>query len=1651
MPISTIKDLKDALDLGSGIVTRIWDYKTKDWVTSVFAEDIDNDGNIEIIACTRDGRIHALMPKGTDYLFRWKRIIGTKAWVSTAVASTPPFGQAKSPACIIVGTQDGKVFMLDKDGRTVSRDGKTFPYDAESGLAIDEVNELKACWFDTKGHAIRQISIDVQSSTILIASEDRYIYGLDYTTGELRWKYQTGGWVRTVFSCDIDGDGQNEVLAGSVDHSLYILDQQGRLLDRYAMHSPIYTISATDVDRDGCIEIFVTTEDKDLIALIYHRPLGNDHSCFEQKWRKTFANRILSFCVADIDGDGTKEIIAASEDKHIYILNTRGDTIWRHNHKFRVFSIFPCDIDNNGLPELLVGSEDKRVRSMRIILKRDTEKKVRHHYHQLQKTLSTEIIGLTTDQHAMLRDILRTKNQKLVSLQLGQTLLTAEKYEQALSTLLQLEQQKVEQRWRKNTVGKVRSIGLRHFADGRKQEIIVGTYEGSIHALQANGRLSWSAQLNDHIVEVQTGFISHHKHEEIVTCTTDHCVYVLSGTKKPELRDTPIEESWISSICVTDPDRPGNAEIIVGSENRKLSIYRGDPLSLTGTISIEEGVRIVRAHTPVEEYEPEIFTASLTNHVFAYTRKEGQLEKPHWEYKTRDRIKAIATKDINSDGKVEVLIGSEDRNIHVLDNTGNLLWRYYLPHSILTIDAIDSDSKIFVGCANGLLYVFNREGDLLWTYEAGDRIRAVRAGDIDADGNIEIAVGAEDDLELLRIVNQRELSSLITHCWSALQQNSTPKQAIEKLLMSSDPLLQVFALSKLAALNDSTPQALDTLEQFAREGTLEVRKALARIVMTFYLLDPPRANLLLSQLWVNSEQSVRDAMIEHINILFNYDRKLALYYLWRATEDFDRFGRRMVVRKLHELIDSSIEKPLERPGEIFRLLLTAAQDSESEWVRQEAARTLAHFLNRHHGSLMVYMHLFIVKSLRVSVLRHIEHAATIPIVKQFAQAVIAMLEDLNEHNVAERLQQVIQALGAASNLIYGKDLLQIYTELRRLVTIETLAEIANYQCELKKGQFDAGNKFAPIILEVFERVSTINRPLKMYVRRENIHDRLASLLEAIEILERLPAFVEEKYATSIADEPITRLPDHQVFILLLAKWRKLVMVKLNELRGKAELVAQLQPQEARKEEQTSIWLTVRNIGRSSASDVIITLMHNELFEIVGNNTFETESILPQDETTPEFTLKPNCETLKLQFEIVYKDIDGQTKIEDFEDILTLRESSQKFRDIPNPYSSGVPLHDSRMFYGREKDMAFLCDNLTRDARSVVVLYGQRRSGKTTVLLQFINSSTAGNAIPVLIDMQGISYEIAIDTFLHGIAYAIAESMAQKNLPISSPTLGSFTVNSLHTFKLFLNEVEKQLAGRKLILLIDEFEVLEEQVNMRKLQPEIFEYLRDIVQHRQSINFLFAGTHKITEHTKWYRSVFFHIAIHHQLLRLSTEGAEALIQKPVEGFLEYEPHAVKKIHLLTGDQPYLIHLICRAIVDYCNEREKTFVTINDVNTVLHDVMQTGHFHFDWLWDQIKPEVRVALAAISEGGREEGRWLSLSELREIYRHHSIPFKREYVLSALKTLLEADIIEKTTGDTRRGDTLESNRFRILVGLTRTWLLKEHPLEQTIMEMSD
>jgi hypothetical protein len=314
-------------------------------------------------------------------------------------------------------------------------------------------------------------------------------------------------------------------------------------------------------------------------------------------------------------------------------------------------------------------------------------------------------------------------------------------------------------------------------------------------------------------------------------------------------------------------------------------------------------------------------------------------------------------------------------------------------------------------------------------------------------------------------------------------------------------------------------------------------------------------------------------------------------------------------------------------------------------------------------------------------------------------------------------------------------------------------------------------------------------------------------------------------------------------------------------------------------------------------------------------------------------------------------------------------------------------------------------------------------------------------IAVFIDMQRESFNISVSKFLHNVAYYIAQTMNNKGYTVSEPTIEEYAVDPTFVFDIFLDRVETQLYERRLIILIDEFEMLEDQIKNGRLKPEFLDYMRSIMQHHPRVNFLLAGTHRFEQLTQANWSVFFNIARQYRLSRLSAAGAEGLIKTPVAGYLEYGPFTVEKIRSLTADQPYLIHLLCRALIDLCNEQRKVYVTINDVNNARRIAMQTCASHFDWLWKHLPFDEQRLLAVICELNREEGRWLSYNEIEERYRYHHFSYERKNLFISIKSLRLADIVEIASEDSL-GASFSDERFRIPAGLMRLWLLKEKPL---------
>lgn len=1661
-------DLKADLQLGLAVVSDpFWSYKTRDWVTCIHAADIDSDGEIEILVGSRDGRVHILTSSEGECI--WKRIVGDKKWIG-AVLGIPLHIGEQNPVSVLVGTQDGKVYALDEYGQTINKEHQRVAPFENDGWTYNKDAEKKAFWHSSQYQVCWLAADLIHSSQIVIGSEDYCVYALDYHTGKSLWTFPTGmATVQAVCCCDINGDGEVETLVSTSDQHLHILDTKGRPIRSTDVQGQIHAMYAVDLDKDGQTEILLGIDGKTL-ALLTRIP--DDQPCTRTLHR--FPNRFLGLYVADVDGDGKNEILVGSEDKYLYVLDANGKEIWRHFFAHRISSLYAVDIDNDGLTEVFIGSSDSKdsgVYALRISLVEGLNERIYRRYQKLDRASQTTLTeGLTARQHELLQTLVRDTRptSKPATFQQVSLLIEAKKYQAALLSALSIEQRNVEQVWQVGKIGIISTVCFGDISSDPRLEVIAGTHEGRVYAFTWSGAQLWNLHLGSYIIAAQTAYMDQSRHVKAIACSQDNSIYVISGVRKnsktgrivtgEEVIYTRALDEPLTSLYVSNSGKRGPFDIILVSKNRKIALYGHDLAQPEHIIEPPKEIRVVSAHSTQRDDIPMIVAGSegdIDPIVYAYTRTGTT---PLWIYETKGRIEALCIREIDDEGNIAIIVGSQDRNVHVLDQHGQRKWRYYLPSFVLAVDMCDVDGdgqlEILAGCDDGQMYVFNQSGDVLWKYQAHGRIVAICAQDIEKDQNVEIVIGSENQLEVIRVVRQQALRDLITRCWQALQQEKPEETLIKEFRSHQSPLLRSLALRKIAEQEMHNPEVFHEFASFLKDGSVEVRKALIQAVITCYKADPQQAQYILSQLVTDNATDVRLALVKNIGLLMRNNPKESywddgLRLLQRLARNNRRSVRHAVMREVYLLVEDIYQKP-GRKRRIIELLLTGLLEPEthvvqaSDWVRQEAARTLAHFLDAYNYDLLMYIQLFMSKCIKPGILLCVAGHARIAFIREILTSLGTLFVDLNETNMQERLTKVVVALHTIKNLRCGEEVLTLYKELLRLTSLNTIEQIATYQCTLKKEAAPAHTYF-PDTISIFIQLNLITRALRLYLNRTGLKDRVNALLEANKALERARTFAEQIHTTTISmGEPIAKLPHYSILQMLFKRWQTRITAELLQLSEKAQLVPEIQTKHAIYEEQIVVSLLLRNNGGSTADHVHVQLLSSEQFDSVGNTSFETEAIFAQDEVTIEFTIRPHTCTPNLLFEIVHTGVEITEEIFHFSCQLELYIPTQqaKFKPIPNPYSTGVPT--TEMCHGREDDLKFLQDNLTRrNAGTFLILYGQRRSGKTTLLLQLANTKVLEPHIALRIDMQHESYRMSESKFFYKIAYYIHQALRKREIYLHLDKEKDFKEDPTFALNRFLERVDLNLEGRKLIILIDEFEIIETKVQKGVLAPEVFEYLRSVIQGYPSMTFLLAGVHTIHELTTGYWSPFFNIAVHHKLAKLSARGARSLITTPVKDFLEFDSYALRKIRQLTADQPYLINSVCRPLVDYCNEMEKVYVTPNDVNAVLGRILESSQLHFKWLWDQCTLDERYVLAIMAEPGGEEGRSLSLVEIEVLYKYHALPYKREAVLHSLRSLVERDMVEKVSNAADE-DVSPYERYRLPVGLIREWIHRTKSVKQ-------
>ncbi|MCP4534763.1 MAG: ATP-binding protein, partial [Delftia sp.] len=289
------------------------------------------------------------------------------------------------------------------------------------------------------------------------------------------------------------------------------------------------------------------------------------------------------------------------------------------------------------------------------------------------------------------------------------------------------------------------------------------------------------------------------------------------------------------------------------------------------------------------------------------------------------------------------------------------------------------------------------------------------------------------------------------------------------------------------------------------------------------------------------------------------------------------------------------------------------------------------------------------------------------------------------------------------------------------------------------------------------------------------------------------------------------------------------------------------------------------------------------------------------------------------------------------------------QEIDNPYIIGVPLTEMQeIFVGRTGVSARIEQLLLDRRRPPLLLYGQRRMGKTSLLIN-LGRLLPSTIIPLFVDLQGPATRASNHAgFLYNIARGMINS-AQRQRDLSLPPLPreTLTGDPFTRFDEWLDEVEETLGQSTALLALDEFEALDGALAEGRFdETAVLGTLRHLIQHRPRFKVLLAGSHTLDELQRW-SSYLINVQVVH-IGYLKQDETRQLVEQPVKDFaLRYEPEACQRVIDLTRGHPALVQLLCAEIVALKNEQPpnvRRLASLDDVEAAAPEALGHGSFFF-----------------------------------------------------------------------------------------------------------
>jgi len=306
------------------------------------------------------------------------------------------------------------------------------------------------------------------------------------------------------------------------------------------------------------------------------------------------------------------------------------------------------------------------------------------------------------------------------------------------------------------------------------------------------------------------------------------------------------------------------------------------------------------------------------------------------------------------------------------------------------------------------------------------------------------------------------------------------------------------------------------------------------------------------------------------------------------------------------------------------------------------------------------------------------------------------------------------------------------------------------------------------------------------------------------------------------------------------------------------------------------------------------------------------------------------ETFSVEVKVTFE---SNEQIYEVIDSFSINVDDQEFIEIDNPYTpDGQIVKNRSMFFGRDELLKKLIEQFRDDKIQALVLYGQKRVGKSTVF-HYLEEELSKYFFIVSFSLGTIEDEERFfkKVYLRAKNKLKREYHQEINIDFK-PTKEHFII--------FLEELKEVLDKKHIqfLLLIDEFTYLYEYIQKNKFKEDFLRFIKSLLQQ----NLLKIGVigqnsmpHFINEYPNEL-AVFKKVKISY----LSKKASFDLLEQPIliNDKSRYKDDSLEYIYELTNGSPFYLQKIGYEIVEYLNKKRFNYITKAIIEKILNKMFE-----------------------------------------------------------------------------------------------------------------